>query len=199
MKIGIDMDNVLNNMSEEWMKTYNRLHMDSMTIDDIHCWNIEKYVKCGRQIFQYLNPSLFERLIPLPHSVEVTRRLAKNHELFLVTATSPWHVDVKMKWMDKYFPHILSKNIIICHRKELIDVDLLIDDGAHNIEAFPKNTIVFDYAWNRNCQGGPDSVRLKNWLEIEAFLDKQYASKNGERRNTSEFRTTTRSFTQHDE
>lgn len=96
---------------------------------------------------------MFNCLRPLPHAIEVTKRLKDKHELFVMAASYPENLEVKMNWLHIHFPHIPYRNVIICQRKDLINVDLLIDNAAHNIENFLGDTIVIDYAWNRHLQG----------------------------------------------
>lgn len=52
MKIGIDLDNVLNNLNQEWIKLYNNDYDDNLAIEDIKDWNLHKYVKCGKGIYR---------------------------------------------------------------------------------------------------------------------------------------------------
>lgn len=176
MKIGIDLDNILNNMNHEWINKYNYLNNDNLTIEDIKCWDIHKYVKCGHHIYTYLDDDLFNRLQPLPNAVEVTQWLQrKGHELFVVTATHPNNVRVKMEWLKHHFPHISMDNVIICHRKDLIDVELLIDDAAHNIESFKGYAMVMDQAWNRSLGVSPGvgKFRVYDWLHIKQYFEQQ--------------------------
>lgn len=168
MKIGIDLDNVLNDLNQKWLLSYSLDHNHMITVEDIHCWDIHKYVKIGKEIYSYLSDELFYILNPLSYSIEVTERLSKEHELFIVTATSPKNMKVKFEWLEKYFSHIKQKNIITAYRKDLINVDLLIDDAPHNIINFPNDTIVMDYAWNRKLDN--NYKRAKDWLEIEKII-----------------------------
>lgn len=121
-------------------------------------------------MFKLLNKKFFKSLSPIPHSIEVTKELSKQHELFVVTATHHKHAKVKIEWLLKYFTHIKEDNVIITHRKDLVNVDLLVDDGAHNIETFPRDTIVLDYAWNRHLDN--TYKRAKDLLEVRDIINK---------------------------
>jgi 5'(3')-deoxyribonucleotidase len=167
IRIGVDLDNVLNNLNTEWINTYNKLNDDSLTIEDIKSWDFHKYTKNGNEIYTYLNNDLFAKLKPLPYSIEATKHIMKCHELYVVTASYPNTIEVKMNWLQEYFPHISYDNVIICQRKDLVNVDLLIDDSPENILNFPKDVIVMDYAWNRDVNKG---TRLKDWYEIEKWI-----------------------------
>lgn len=170
MEIGIDLDNCLNNMNSVWVKEYCEKFNDNLTIDDVHCWDIHKYTKSkSKDIYSLLTNSFFDTLSPLPQSIEATQELSEDHELFVVTATTSNTLHTKVLWLEKYFPHIPKENIISTYRKDLVNVDLLIDDASHNIISFPNRKIVFDYPWNRDLLY--EYPRAKNWLEILDIID----------------------------
>lgn len=170
IRIGVDLDNVLNNLNTEWINKHNRLNNDSLTIEDIKSWDIHNYTKDGKEIYTYLNNDLFSSLKPLPYSIEATKSIMKYHELYVVTASYPKTIETKMNWLHEYFPHIPYDNVIICQRKDLVNIDLLIDDAPINILNFPKKVIVMDYAWNRDVNKGH---RVNNWYEIYELLNKE--------------------------
>lgn len=65
MKIGIDLDNVLNNLNDVWTKSYNKTYSDKLRLDGMLCWNIHKYTKGRREcIYTVLNSELFALLTP---------------------------------------------------------------------------------------------------------------------------------------
>jgi len=174
--IGIDMDDVLNCLVDEWiLNVYNREYNDSLTMKDVNDWDITKYIKaeCGNKVYDILlRPNFFEHLLVKEYAQEVTKRFSEKYELYIITAYSPQTVVNKVNWLAKYFPHIDPKRIIFCNTKGLIKVDYLIDDGLHNITDYINNggkgPIIFDRPWNRKaCISIP---RVKNWLEIEAML-----------------------------
>lgn len=170
IKIGIDLDCVLNNLNHKWIETYNSIYNDNLSIEDIKSWDIIKYVKpeCGTKIFNLINDDLIYQLTPLPYAVEITQELMKEHDLYIVTATEYSNVKIKAEWIKKYYPHIGVDNLVITRHKHLINVDLLIDDAPHNILNFPRKTIVMDYAWNRDM---PESYsRACNWKEINQLI-----------------------------
>lgn len=169
MLIGVDLDSVLNNLNEVWINVYNEKYNDSLTLEDIKCWDMSKYVKCGNEIYNILDETHLENLQPQPYAIEVTKRISEKHKIFVVSASEYYNVPVKVRWLNKHFSHIKTENIIFCHDKSLLSgLDMLIDDGLHNITSFSRNVIVFDQRWNRDA---PDFYpRAKNWLEIEQIL-----------------------------
>lgn len=164
--IGIDLDGVLNNMHEEWINRYNKDYDDNLTIDDIKGWGIQEYVKpeCGDKMLDYVfQEGFFNSLKPQKHSVEVTRELMKHYEVYIVTATHPEQFEEKYKWLQRYFAHIPLDRIVVAQDKTVVNVDLLIDDAAHNITTFPNKVLVYDYEWNRHLKS---YERVYGWKDI---------------------------------
>lgn len=166
--IGIDLDSVLNNLHEEWLRRYNEDYNDNLTPKDIKSFDIHKYVKCGMQIHKYLNEvGFFRNLKPMPHAQEITKKLIRYYDVYVVTATSPNNALEKSLWLREHFPHLNIDKLILSKDKSIINIDLLIDDAVHNIINFPNQALVFDHAWNRNISG---YERVYNWQQIGDLL-----------------------------
>ncbi|RID84018.1 5'(3')-deoxyribonucleotidase [Peribacillus asahii] len=168
----IDMDSVICDLMSDWHDRYNKDYDDNLTVDRLKCWNSEKYVKpeCGIKIYDYLKePGLFSRLKPLPHAVEVLKRLCKDYEILIVTSSVSSAFAEKEIWVEKHLPFIGKHNMIFTHRKNMIVGDLLFDDAPHNLKEFAATgrlAVAMDYPYNRNIE----VPRIGNWLEFERFL-----------------------------
>ena len=51
--IGIDLDQVLNNLNKKWFHAYNKKYNDNITIESVTAWDMLKFVKpeCGTDIY----------------------------------------------------------------------------------------------------------------------------------------------------
>jgi 5'(3')-deoxyribonucleotidase len=108
---------------------------------------------------------MLDRLKPQPCAHEITDKLIdEGHELYIVTATQSRFVMSKQYWIDKYFPRLKDKLIITNYKSLVSGLDLLIDDQPMNIELFPNETIIMDYAWNQDCKR--DCPRAKYWNDV---------------------------------
>lgn len=165
MRIGIDVDDVLNNLVDKWVEKYNLLYRGNLQVEDITSWDICQFSSIGADFYRLLDAELWSSLRPLEGSVEITKKLQDaGHELILVTATHKKDVECKVNWLEEHFPHLDLNNLIITRRKDLVDVDVLVDDGGHNIEAFPGDVLVMDRPWNRYL--GEEYARVYSWEEI---------------------------------
>lgn len=170
----IDMDSVICDLMTEWHRRYNEDYDDTLSVEDLECWQSEKYVKeeCGKKIYEYLDQSgLFISLEPLPNAIEVLERLSKKHEILIVTSSRTYAYTEKEKWVEKHLPFIGAHNLIFTHRKEMVVGDVLFDDAPHNLIAFSetgRKAIAMDYPYNRNV----DVDRVSNWIEFERWIEK---------------------------
>jgi 5'-nucleotidase len=170
----IDMDSVICDLMTEWHRRYNEDYDDTLSVEDLECWQSEKYVKeeCGKKIYEYLDQSgLFINLEPLPNAIEVLERLSKQHEILIVTSSRTYAYTEKEKWVEKHLPFIGARNLIFTHRKEMVVGDVLFDDAPHNLIAFSetgRKAIAMDYPYNRNV----DVDRVTNWIEFEKWIEK---------------------------
>lgn len=170
-KIGIDLDSVLNNLEDVWLAHYNRDYNDCMIPEDLVSWHIHELVKpeCGEKIYDYIKQKhFFLQMKPKPNAINVTKWLCDLADVYVVTASEPFTVEDKCKWLQRYYPHIPLERVIISHQKSMINVDYLIDDGAHNIISFPRTAIVFDMPHNRHLKH--KYVRAFSWLDIQRFF-----------------------------
>jgi len=173
LKIGIDMDQVLNNLNKKWFKTYNEKYNDNLTMEDVTAWNMLNFVKpeCGRDIFKILaTPGFFRDLEIQPNAQEVVEWLCKYYDVYVVSAAHYANTGDKGLWLKEFFPFIKYENIIFCNDKSLIRMDYLIDDAPHNLIDFTGKKLLFDSHHN---QGEDRFPRMKGWLDVaKYFVDK---------------------------
>ena len=179
-KLGIDLDDTLNNLCAHWVELYNKDYNDTLT--EFDCWDVVSCVKpeCGVRIYDYLlTPGLFYNLEIKPNAVEVIDYLLEYFDIYIVTAYKPETCMDKVNWLKKYLPNINHNNVIFMNNKSLLNLDYLIDDGGHNIQSFKQTGIIFDMPHNRNMvnDGFFDYIRVNNWLEIKELFKKEYINK----------------------
>ena len=74
---------------------------------------------------------------------------------------------IKIEWLLKHYPFLNEKNVIISHNKQIINVDLLVDDFEGNLINGHYSKILLDYPWNRNINDKEHGIlRVHNWKEV---------------------------------
>lgn len=105
----------------------------------------------------------------------------------VVVVTSPfvsvdhWEQD-RRDWLADHFG-FSHKDVISCHRKELVRGHVLIDDKIENCEAFVskssyRQAVVFDRPWNRGVKLGTAGamVRAQSYAEVLRVLGESQAN-----------------------
>ena len=173
MRIGIDLDDVINDLVFKWIECYNKDYNDTLSIEDIKSWDIADYTKIGKDFYKYLGDGkLFKSLSINDGAAKIIERLCKDQEVYIVTANASYNTGVcddKVNFVKKFMPFFPIKNIIFINNKSLLDLDVLIDDGLHNFEGFKGFKIIFDRPWNQDYDI-ENSFRMNEWSEMTLVL-----------------------------
>ena len=67
----------------------------------------------------------------------------------------------------------IRKRLITTHCKQMIGVDILIDDYEMNLINGSYFGILIDYPWNRNFDEASDDkiYRVFDWLQVEPMIE----------------------------
>jgi len=142
LRILIDMDSITVDLMEGWLREYNAIHDDNLTVDKILTWDTHLYAKAGKAIYDVLSqPGLFRDAPPLDGAIEAIKTLHdRGHDIFMVTAAvHPINFTEKAEWFHKHLDFLGKRRLVLAHEKHLIPADVLIDDGPHNAEAYAKH------------------------------------------------------------
>lgn len=157
MTIAIDLDDTCNYFLRSLVSEYNKLNGTSFSEEDITDWDITKSLgQEGLDLFH--EPGFFINCPPREDCLEVTARLAKDHNLLIVSSLPRRAVTAayeKFKWVERHLPFIKEDNIILTSGKMNVNADILIDDRDKNISSFSrenKKTIMIDMPHNRAYQ-----------------------------------------------
>lgn len=179
MIILTDLDDVLDNLLETWVKRLNEKYNLTVNPDDITDFNIYKFYPdlIPEQIYAPLHESNFaSRLHPKPGAQRVVKQLLKDgHRIVVVTASHYTTIENKIDlFLRPYFPDISDNCVIMTPLKHLIIGDVMIDDSydALSVSAPWRHKLLFDAPHNR----GKDetkigAVRVKNWDEIYTVIN----------------------------
>ena len=175
--IGLDCDDVLLPCSMQAVEWVNREHRldPPLRLEEITSWNMDKDQRASIIYEYFKRRDFFEAQEPLPGAQDFVRKLSKKGELFCVTAVEPEFMDIRVKQILKFFPQIKKENIIPAYRKDLIKLDFLLDDGAHNIlKSSAKFPVLLRRPWNRNITGALSVNSYDEFLNVIDCIKKTY-------------------------
>jgi len=160
IRVAIDVDSVIIEISKPWLRLYNAEFNDAMTESDWIKWGIHELVKpeCGTQIYKYIDVLYDEPdCLPIDFALKGVETLQQFCDVKLVTSGL---TQGKINWLKRY--GFSEKDIIMTNDKNWIDANLLIDDALHNVQGWGR-FVLFDKPWN---QGVEVKYRAKSWSEI---------------------------------
>lgn len=152
LTIGIDLDSTLNNLLKDWLKLYNLKFNDNLCLSQITDWDLSKVVKpeCGKAIYSFLTQEgLFENLEEIGGACDFVRWLNEEFDCYIVTAYFPENCMEKVSWIKNHLPAFPTEKIMFVNNKQLVNLDVLIDDGKHNFsDEHHKNWVVVKAPYN---------------------------------------------------
>lgn len=121
-------------------------------------YEVDRWGKLGTRadvIFEFFNdPEFFKNQPAIKGAREFVKKLSQMTEVFVSTAVWPQYMTIRFQRILEEFPEIPSDHILMGSRKDKIDVDILFDDGMHNVfssnAAYP---ILMRRPWNREATG----------------------------------------------
>jgi len=153
LRIAIDMDETVADSLREHIRRYNSEFAEKIAADDLHGKHLEEFVPLDRSDAvrrMIRDESFFERLGVIEEAQQVVRELAREHEVFIVSAAMeiPESFAAKHRWLRRHFPFIPTRRVVFCGDKGIIDADYLIDDEARHFRSFRGAGILFSAPHN---------------------------------------------------
>ncbi|MCX2745701.1 5'(3')-deoxyribonucleotidase [Mangrovivirga sp. M17] len=172
-RIAIDMDEVMADTLEALIDRYQNDFNIEIDRTDMEGWHLEDYVdpEHKQEILNYMKQKGFFENLPLIEGAQETiEKLHRDHEVFIVTAATqlPHSMEEKVKWLNKHFPYIGWRNMVMCGDKSIVIADYLIDDHAHNFDGFRGEGILFHSLHNAK---ETRYKRIHAWTEFEELLN----------------------------
>jgi 5'(3')-deoxyribonucleotidase len=174
LRIAIDMDETIADSLKEHIRRYNAEFAEAMTAESLYGKHIKDVVPADRADAVRripCNEGFFDCLDVITDAREVLHELAREHELFIVSAAMeiPGSFASKYRWLRRHLPFVPASNIVFCWDKGIIDADYLIDDEPRHFRTFRGTGILFSAPHNLDEK---TYERVSSWQEIRRkFLE----------------------------
>ena len=176
LQIGLDVDDILYECNEYALELLNRkenIH-PPLTIHDIRSWG----GNAGRvddRLRYFSDPDFVASQPVLKGAQEFVRKLCEVADVFFVSAVPPACMSARAMRPAADFPEVPTANILLGHRKDLVHLDILLDDGAHNIERSPASyPVLFRKPWNTHLSGLLSVTTFEDFLHLVDMLRHSY-------------------------
>lgn len=171
-RIAIDMDEVIADVEPVFLDLYEAHFGLRLKHDDY--WGRKIYQMPGAEKIRetLFEKGFFARLPVLEGSREGVQWLQQHYEVYIVTAAMEFRnsLEDKFDWLQRHFPFIHWKQVILCGDKRAISADYMIDDHPHNLETFEGKGLLFTATHNIHEDR---FERVDNWKEVRAFFERE--------------------------
>lgn len=181
MIIGIDIDDTMTNHCETWFDLYNKYFKSEeapiLKLEDAYRWNFyDEWKTVDRDnLFNALKSENYFKNIHLVDNVfdVISQIIYSGHKVIIISSTNKEFQEPKKKWLLEQLPLLTEEDIIFTVNKELINVDLMIDDNLAYAKRFKCPFLLYKQPWNTGrpqYEYSDNIINVGNWKEVEDIL-----------------------------
>ena len=145
-------------------------------------YEVDRWGKLGTRadvIFEFFqDPEFYKTQPAIAGAREFAQKLSEMSEVFVSTSVYPEFMGYRIQRILEEFPEIPRDHIYMGSRKDKIDVDILFDDGMHNI--FRSNVpypILMRRPWNREATGVLAVNNYNEFLKLVEVISDSYSTR----------------------
>ena len=143
-------------------------------------YEVDRWGKLGTRadvIFEFFDdPEFFKNQPVIEGARDFVRRLCRMTEVFICTSTAPKFMSIRAQRLLEEFPEIPPEHIYMGTRKDKLNVDILFDDGMHNVfasnAAYP---ILMRRPWNQSATGMLAVNNYDEFLKLVEVITTSYS------------------------
>lgn len=169
LTFGIDWDDVISPLNECAIELANQEYKfdPPLNLEEINSWEntgrasvIKKY---------YNDPRLYEMQRVSDDAKAFIRKLQTKGIVYIVTAVQPQFMSKRVEQIKTAFPDFPDENIIMGFQKSVVQVDITLDDGPHNIlQSSARFPVLMRRPWNQKLTG---LLAVNNYEEFFQLLE----------------------------
>ena len=143
-------------------------------------YEVDRWGKLGTRadvIFEFFQDPEFFRTQPVIKGArQMVKKLSKMAEIFVSTSIYPQFMSIRAQRIMEEFPEIPADHIYMGSRKDKIDVDILFDDGMHNVSRSNADyPILLRRPWNQDATGVLAVNNYEEFLKLVEVISDSYS------------------------
>lgn len=179
LSTALDIDDVLMECTAYAVKLANEKYQFDPPLS---IYEVKQWGKQGTRsdvIHEFFQDPEFYRNQPVMQGAkEFVRELSKRTEVFVSTAIPPEFMGIRAKRIMEEFPEIPADHIYMGARKDKIKVDILFDDGMHNVlRSSAQYPILRRWPWNQAATGVLAVNTYDEFLKMVEVIADSYSIK----------------------
>ena len=177
LSIALDIDDVL----MECVPYAIRLANEKYQFDPpLTIYEVDRWGKLGTRadvIFEFFQDPEFFRTQPVIKGArQLVKKLSKMAEIFVSTSIYPQFMSIRAQRIMEEFPEIPADHVYMGSRKDKIDVDILFDDGMHNVSRSNADyPILLRRPWNQAATGVLAVNNYDEFLKLVEVISDSYS------------------------
>ena len=180
LRIGLDVDDVLYECNSYALDLLKEKYGDDPALDvnSIRSWGLQGNISDER--IKFFSSPDFVRTQPMFKGAQkFVRELSSFSEVFFVTSVPPECMTARAKRLMEDFPEVPSGNILIGTRKDVVNLDILLDDAAHNISSSQASyPVLMRRPWNSSLSGLLSVNSYSDFVHMAKIIGKSFLEKN---------------------
>lgn len=177
MRVGIDLDGVVADFNNGWMRVYNEEFGTDLTADQVNSWHAPPQLTHFDDLSGFWrwarrdeDASIFRHFDVYPGAIEALETLATRHEIVILTMRPPWATHDTLTWIAKR--RLPTREVHIVTDKWTVDCEVYLDDSPFILAALVQHrtgATVCRYVrpWNEPVPGARD---VAGWDEFAAVV-----------------------------
>ena len=168
----VDLDDTIEDLLQAWVDWLNGRQGTAVKKYDVTRWDISEFFPeiPKSDVYKPLYDDDFWKTVrPFDGAAEYIQKLKDDGHKVLICTTSNYKT-LRSKVDNvllKHFPMISWNDVIITAYKHLVNGDVLIDDGVHNLVGGSCKKLLMDAPHNRSFDAEASGmIRVHDWSEI---------------------------------
>lgn len=179
LRIGLDVDDILYECNSYALELLRKKYGDDPVFDlnHINTWGLLGD-RSDERIGYFSDPEFVKTQPIFPGAQKFVRDLCKIADVFFITAVPPECMSARAERLKTDFPEVPTGNIIIGTRKDIVNLDILLDDAAHNISSSQASyPVLMRRPWNTDLSGLLSVNSFSDFLHLAKLIGNSFVEK----------------------
>lgn len=167
------MDEVLNDFVYKVILAYNKAYRQNFDYYGIKEYEFTHRLvpECKNIFSEFCTKRFMMNLSMEDTAVETLCKLNEKHKIYFVTAGFAETMGDREQWLKKYFPFYKYGMLVGCREKQLIKLDVLIDDYEKNLIGGDYKGFLVTRPWNCNFDANSNGMtRIEKVSDVLKYI-----------------------------
>ncbi len=179
LRVGLDVDDILYECNSYALDLLKEKYGDNPVFDinKIKSWGPQGNI-ADERIAYFADPEFVLRQPLVKGAQKFVRELCRIADVFFITSVPPQCMSARAKRLSEDFPYVPAGNIIMGTRKDLVSIDILLDDASHNISSSQASyPVLMRKPWNASLSGLLSVNSYSDFIHLTKIIGKSFIEK----------------------